>query len=158
MRDILDASAAKPPFISFKAPYIFGRDFRANFPLKWMHKDVGLMLDSGQELKVPLPATSLVHQLFGASVARGHGTRISARWSVCWRTGQESRSRPRNPRNRRIPRIVEKLASSRSFPYNVRRPGGNSHQSETNLNQRPLKRKPPRLLFPSPFLPRISSP
>ena len=28
--------------------------------------------------------------------------------------------------------------------------GGNSHQSETNLNQRPLKRKPPRLFFPSP--------
>ena len=28
--------------------------------------------------------------------------------------------------------------------------GGNSHQSETNLNQRPLKRKPPRLFSPSP--------
>ena len=56
MYDILDASAAKAGLISFKAPYIFGRDFRANFPLKWMHKDIGLMLDSGQELKVPLPA------------------------------------------------------------------------------------------------------
>ena len=38
-----------------------------------MHKDIGLMLDSGRELNVPLPATSLVHQLFGASIARGHG-------------------------------------------------------------------------------------
>ena len=73
MYDILDASAAKAGLISFKAPYIFVRDFRANFPLKWMHKDIGLMLDSGQELKVPLPATSLVHQLFGASIAQGHG-------------------------------------------------------------------------------------
>ena len=73
MYDILDASAAKAGLISFKAPYIFGRDFRANFPLKWAHKDIGLMLDLGQELNVPLPATSLVHQLFGASIARGHG-------------------------------------------------------------------------------------
>lgn len=73
MYDILDASAAKAGLITFKAPYIFGRDFRANFPLKWMHKDIGLMLDAGQELQVPLPATSLVHQLFGASIARGHG-------------------------------------------------------------------------------------
>ena len=33
--------------------------------------------------------------------------------------------------------------------------GGNSHQSETNLNQKPLKQKPPRLFFPSS---RSSSP
>lgn len=73
MFEILDKSAAKAGLISFKAPYIFKRDFEATFPLKWMHKDIGLMLDSGQELNVPLPSTSLVHQLFGASIARGQG-------------------------------------------------------------------------------------
>ena len=31
------------------------------------------MLDSGREMNVPLPSTSLVHQLFGASIARGQG-------------------------------------------------------------------------------------
>ncbi len=73
MLEVLNASAAKAGLISFKAPYIFGRDFKAAFPLKWMHKDVGLMLDSGNEMNVPLPATSLVHELFGASIANGHG-------------------------------------------------------------------------------------
>lgn len=73
MFDILDASAAKAGLISFKAPYIFKRDFKAAFPLKWMHKDVGLMLDSGRDLNVPLPATALVHQLLGASIASGRG-------------------------------------------------------------------------------------
>lgn len=73
MFEILNASAAKAGLISFKAPYIFARDFKAAFPLKWMHKDIGLMLDSGNEMNVPLPATSLVHELFGASVAKGHG-------------------------------------------------------------------------------------
>lgn len=73
MFEVLDKSAAKAGLISFKAPYIFKRDFEAAFPLKWMHKDIGLMLDSGHELHVPLPSTSLVHQLFGASIARGQG-------------------------------------------------------------------------------------
>ena len=73
MLEILDTSAAKSWLVSFKAPQIFRRNFKAAFPLKWMHKDIGLMLESGQELKVPLPATSLVHELFGASIARGHG-------------------------------------------------------------------------------------
>ncbi len=73
MLEVLNASAAKAGLISFKAPYIFDRNFDAAFPLKWMHKDVGLMLESGNEMKVPLPATSLVHELFGASIAKGHG-------------------------------------------------------------------------------------
>lgn len=73
MFEILDKSAAKAGLISFKAPYVFARDFTPAFPLKWMHKDVGLMLESGQELGVPLPSTALVHELLGASVAKGHG-------------------------------------------------------------------------------------
>ena len=87
MFEVLDKSAAKAGLISFKAPYIFKRDFEAAFPLKWMHKDIGLMLDSGHELHVPLPSTSLVHQLFGASIARGQGTRIFAQLSNYSKTG-----------------------------------------------------------------------
>ena len=33
---------------------------------------MGLILDSGRELGVPLPATAVVHELFGASMAKGH--------------------------------------------------------------------------------------
>lgn len=73
MFEILDNSAAKSGLIAFKAPAVFARNFDAAFPLKWMRKDVGLMLESGRELGVPLPSTSLVHELFGAAVARGHG-------------------------------------------------------------------------------------
>jgi len=72
MFEILDASAAKAGLISFKAPFVFQGDFQANFSLRWMHKDIGLMLESGRELQVPLPATAVVHELFGASIARGH--------------------------------------------------------------------------------------
>jgi 3-hydroxyisobutyrate dehydrogenase-like beta-hydroxyacid dehydrogenase len=73
MLEILDNSAAKSGLISFKAPYVFRRDFSTNFSVKWMHKDIGLMLDSAQELEVPLPMTALTRQMFQAAIALGHG-------------------------------------------------------------------------------------
>jgi 3-hydroxyisobutyrate dehydrogenase-like beta-hydroxyacid dehydrogenase len=71
MLDILDNSAAKCGLIAYKAPFVFRRDFQPNFSLRWMHKDIGLMLDSGKELNVPLPLTSLTHQLFQAAISKG---------------------------------------------------------------------------------------
>lgn len=73
MLEILTNSAAKSGLVDFKAPYIFRRDFSPNFSLKWMHKDIGLMLDSAQELGVPLPLTGLTRQMFQAAIAKGHG-------------------------------------------------------------------------------------
>jgi 3-hydroxyisobutyrate dehydrogenase/2-hydroxy-3-oxopropionate reductase len=73
MLDILSNSAAKSGLIEFKAPVIFRRDFTTAFSVKWMHKDMGLMLDSGSELDVPLPMTSVARQLFQAAIAQGHG-------------------------------------------------------------------------------------
>lgn len=73
MLDILDNSAAKSGLIAFKAPYVFRRDFTTNFSVKWMHKDIGLMLESAAELNVPLPLTSLTRQMFQAAIAQGHG-------------------------------------------------------------------------------------
>jgi 3-hydroxyisobutyrate dehydrogenase/2-hydroxy-3-oxopropionate reductase len=72
MLEILDNSAAKSGLIAFKAPYVFRRDFAPNFSVRWMHKDIGLMLDSGKELDVPLPLTALTRQLFQAAISKGH--------------------------------------------------------------------------------------
>ena len=73
MLEVLDNSAAKSGLISFKAPFVFRRDFSTNFSVKWMHKDIGLMLDSAAELDVPLPLTALTRQMFQAAIAKGHG-------------------------------------------------------------------------------------
>ncbi len=72
MLDILDNSAAKSGLISYKAPFVFRGDFQANFSVKWMHKDIGLMLESGKELKVPLLLTAITNQLFQAAISNGH--------------------------------------------------------------------------------------
>lgn len=73
MLDILDNSAAKSGLIAFKAPYVFRRDFATNFSVKWMHKDIGLMLESANEMNVPLPLTSLTQQMFRSAIAKGYG-------------------------------------------------------------------------------------
>jgi 3-hydroxyisobutyrate dehydrogenase-like beta-hydroxyacid dehydrogenase len=73
MLEVLDNSAAKCGLIAFKAPYVFRRDFQPNFAVKWMDKDIALMLDSGEELGVPLPLTGLTRQLFQTAIAAGHG-------------------------------------------------------------------------------------
>ena len=73
MLDILSNSAAKCGLIEYKAPFVFRRDFTTNFSLKWMRKDIGLMLDSGEELSVPLPLTALTRQMLQAAISKGHG-------------------------------------------------------------------------------------
>lgn len=73
MVEILDNSAAKSGLISFKAPYVFRRDFGTNFSVKWMHKDISLMLESALEQGVPLPLTGMTQQMFRMAMAQGLG-------------------------------------------------------------------------------------
>jgi 3-hydroxyisobutyrate dehydrogenase-like beta-hydroxyacid dehydrogenase len=73
MLDILNNSAAKSGLIEAKAPAVLDRNFKAHFSVKWMHKDIGLMLDSAKELNVPLPLTALTRQMFQAAISTGHG-------------------------------------------------------------------------------------
>lgn len=72
MLDILDNSAARSGIASFKAPFVFRRDFSTNFSVRWMHKDIGLMLETGAEMQVPLPLTALTQQMFRAAMAEGY--------------------------------------------------------------------------------------
>ena len=48
MLDILNNSAARSAMIAFKAPFIFARDFRTNFSVKWMLKDAIAPPTSGE--------------------------------------------------------------------------------------------------------------
>jgi 3-hydroxyisobutyrate dehydrogenase-like beta-hydroxyacid dehydrogenase len=73
MLEILDNSAAKSGLISFKAPFVLARNFETNFSTKWLHKDVGLALESAKDLDVPLPITALTEQMLRAAIAKGWG-------------------------------------------------------------------------------------
>jgi 3-hydroxyisobutyrate dehydrogenase-like beta-hydroxyacid dehydrogenase len=73
MLDILNNSAAKSGLLAAKAPMVFARNFTTNFSVKWLEKDMELMLESAAELNVPAPLTSLSRQLYRAAIAKGFG-------------------------------------------------------------------------------------
>jgi 3-hydroxyisobutyrate dehydrogenase-like beta-hydroxyacid dehydrogenase len=73
MLDILNNSAARSGVVAIKAPMVFKRDFTTNFSVKWLEKDIGLAVDLGSELGVPLMMTGLTQQLYQAAMAKGYG-------------------------------------------------------------------------------------
>jgi len=71
--EILNNSAAKSGLVAAKAPMVFARNFETHFSVKWLDKDMSLMLDSAEQMHVPLPLTSLSRQMFQAAIAKGYG-------------------------------------------------------------------------------------
>ena len=54
-----------------KGPMMLDRNFRAGFRIRLHQKDLRNVLQTGQELNVPLPVTALVQQMLGALVNDG---------------------------------------------------------------------------------------
>jgi 3-hydroxyisobutyrate dehydrogenase-like beta-hydroxyacid dehydrogenase len=71
--EILNNSAAKSGLVAAKAPLVFARNFETHFSVKWLDKDMSLMLESAEQLHVPLPLTALSRQMFQAAIAKGYG-------------------------------------------------------------------------------------
>ena len=68
---VVSAGAAGSWMLSNLAPKMLERDFEPGFKVKLQQKDLRLALAAAEELEVPLPGTSLVHQLFRAVEAAG---------------------------------------------------------------------------------------
>ncbi|MBI4706061.1 MAG: NAD(P)-dependent oxidoreductase [Deltaproteobacteria bacterium] len=69
--DVLQASMARAPVLDVKAPLMLERRYEPSFPLRLMHKDLGLAIQLGNELGVPLPAAAAVREVYSA--VRGCG-------------------------------------------------------------------------------------
>ncbi len=79
MLEILNNSAAKSGLISYKAPFVFKRDFTTNFSTKWMHKDIGLALDSAAGARgSPAPHQPHSNRCFRLQLQRVTGNLICA--------------------------------------------------------------------------------
>ncbi len=73
MLEIVNNSAAKSGLVALKAPLVFERRFDPSFSVKWLEKDMALMLESSAALNVPTPLTALSRQLFRDAIAQGYG-------------------------------------------------------------------------------------
>jgi 3-hydroxyisobutyrate dehydrogenase-like beta-hydroxyacid dehydrogenase len=70
---IIGESNLASNLISRKIPNIVNRNFKPAFSLKLMQKDLTLIIQSGENLGVALPTTSVTHQLYNSAKTRGHG-------------------------------------------------------------------------------------
>ena len=48
-------------------------DFAPGFKSKFHYKDLNIIMQTGKDFGVPLPATAVVRELFGAMLAAGRG-------------------------------------------------------------------------------------
>ncbi|MGH9455701.1 MAG: NAD-binding protein, partial [Terriglobia bacterium] len=69
----IQSSMARAALTDFKAPFIFKGDFTPYFPLKWMHKDLELAMESAYAQNVPMPTAAAVKEVYGAAKAQGKG-------------------------------------------------------------------------------------
>lgn len=67
------ASPVASALVERKTSGLVAGDYSPAFPLKHMHKDLGLMIDTAHRLGAALPLTAGVHQVFAAAMARGLG-------------------------------------------------------------------------------------
>ncbi len=71
--ELIAATPVASDLIKRKIGNIVGDNYAPAFPLKHMHKDLGLMIDTGHSLGVPLPATGAIHETYTAARSRGFG-------------------------------------------------------------------------------------
>ena len=69
--DVMVHSAIASPMIQYRGPFVLQQPPEAWFDVNMMQKDLGLALELGKQVDVPLPTTSLVNQYLTA--ARGMG-------------------------------------------------------------------------------------
>lgn len=70
---VLTGGAANSWQLANLAPKMIAGDYAPGFMVDLMQKDLRLVMQTAQEMRLCLPASSLVHQLFGAVQAAGHG-------------------------------------------------------------------------------------
>jgi 2-hydroxy-3-oxopropionate reductase len=62
--EVLQSSMGRSGLLDLKTPLMLKGDFKPSFPLRLMHKDLGLALDLANELGVALPTTAAVREVY----------------------------------------------------------------------------------------------
>ena len=63
---VMQASMARAAVLDVKAPMILKQDYTPSFPLRLMHKDLGLALDLANQIGVPLPGCAASREVYNA--------------------------------------------------------------------------------------------
>ena len=62
--EVLQSSMGRSALLDLKTPLMLKGDFKPSFPIRLMHKDLGLALDLANQLGVALPTTAAVREVY----------------------------------------------------------------------------------------------
>ena len=71
--DVISASAGNSWMFGNRVPHMLDDDYSPLSAVEIFVKDLGLVLNTGHELRLPLPMAAAAHQLFLAAAGAGHG-------------------------------------------------------------------------------------
>jgi 3-hydroxyisobutyrate dehydrogenase/glyoxylate/succinic semialdehyde reductase len=108
--DSLLGTPAVAPFLAAKREKIDNRDYEAEFPLRWMQKDMHLATMSGYEAGVAMPLTNIAKEMYRLAMRDGYATEdFSAIYEFFAANGDSrpaTQSRPSAPPTR-APNVAE---------------------------------------------------
>lgn len=64
--EVLQSSMARAAVLDVKAPLLLKHEYAPSFPLRLMHKDLGLALDLANQIGVSLPTTAAAREIYNA--------------------------------------------------------------------------------------------
>jgi len=73
MVETLKNTGAASRILDFKNPNILNGDYKAQFMLKLLFKDLGLALETAAGGSIPMPIVGLVRQIYAQAIAAGRG-------------------------------------------------------------------------------------
>jgi len=71
MVELIQASMIRSGVVDYKIPFVMRHDYSPNFPLRLMHKDIHLLLDTAKEVRVKLPALETVDEIYELASEEG---------------------------------------------------------------------------------------
>ena len=69
--ELINASMLKNGVVDYKAPFVLKRDYSPNFPLRLMHKDMHIMLDTAKSAGVKLPGLEKIDEVYEEATRDG---------------------------------------------------------------------------------------
>jgi len=71
MIELVQASMIRSGVVDYKASFVLRGDYSPNFPLRLMHKDIHLLLETAKEVRVKLPGLETVDEIYELSSEEG---------------------------------------------------------------------------------------
>ena len=62
--EVMQSTMARSGVLDVKSPLMLKGEYKPSFPLRLMHKDLGLLLDLGNQLGVALPTTAAAREVY----------------------------------------------------------------------------------------------